>query len=138
MMIHLATAVCICTGAVSVHAHHSYGMFFDLCTRVTIEGHVENVQWKNPHVWIDLKTDEGTAYRVEWTSLQNLAAAGVVAGALKAGDRVVVTGSPPRDPALLPDPAVNVVSALTQIRRGSDGWSWGRAPGPTPPECARK
>jgi hypothetical protein len=71
----------------------------------------------------------------------------------------VVTGSPVRDPAqirdpalpapiqdpalirylaLIRDPAVKVVSALTQIRRASDSWSWTRTPGPTPPECVRR
>jgi Family of unknown function (DUF6152) len=143
--IHLATAICI-TVASSASAHHSYGLFYDLCTSVTIEGQVESVQWKNPHVWIDLKTDDGTTYGVEWTGPQNLTRAGLATDALKAGDRVVVTGSPIRDaaqfraayPALARlDPMPQVVSALTQIRRMSDSWNWTRAVGP-PPECGRR
>ena len=70
----------------------------------------------------------------------------------------MITGSPAKDPALkrgpaLPsdpdaallrylalihDPARPVVSALTQIRRVSDGWSWGRQPAQSPPECVSK
>jgi len=32
-----------------------HGMFYDACTSVTIEGRVESIQWKNPHILIDLK-----------------------------------------------------------------------------------
>ena len=72
---------------------------------VTIEGRVENIQWKDPHVWINLTTDGGTAYRVEWTSSQGLSNRGITAESLKAGDRLVVTGSPMKDPASIKDPA---------------------------------
>jgi hypothetical protein len=48
-------------------------MFYDPCTSVTIDA----VQWKNPHLLIDLKTTDGAAYRAEWTSLQGLANGGV-------------------------------------------------------------
>ena len=148
LVLHLAMAICIGTTASSTYAHHSYGAFFDLCTSVTIEGRIDRIEWKNPHVWIDLTTDGG-AYRAEWTSLQGLSNRGVTTDALKAGDRVAVTGSPMRDPASIRDPAVRalmpdpasaskVVSALTQIRRVSDGWSWTGSDGMPPPECGRK
>lgn len=140
MVIPLAAAIGICAAHPAARAHHSYPTFYDLCTSVTIEGRVDRVQWEAPHVWIDLQTDDGTAYGVEWTGPRNLAAAGVATDALKAGDRVVVTGSPVRDPALMrehypalsPDQALNVISALTRIRRASDEWSWQRAEGPPP------
>ena len=131
-VIQLATALCMSTAAATAYAHHSYGMFYDLCTRVTIEGQIENVQWKSPHVWIDLKLDDGTAYGVEWTSPQTLAVAGLTSEAVKAGDRIAVTGSPSRNSVM------KVISALTEIRRASDSWSWTRSPGSTPPECAGK
>jgi hypothetical protein len=146
-VMYLATVVCICTAAASAHAHHSHGMFYDLCTSVTIEGKVESVQWKNPHTWIDLKTNDGAAYRAEWTSLRGLTNSGVAGPAqeaLRVGERVVVTGNPMRDPALIRasypafnEPAQKMVD-LTQIRRASDSWSWTRAPEPTPPRCAQK
>jgi hypothetical protein len=153
----LAAASCISMAPSSAHAHHSYGMFFDLCQSVTIEGRVESIQWRNPHVWIDLKGDDATAYSAEWTSLTP-GGAGPAIDVLKPGDRLVITGSPVKDPtvkrgpalpsnpdaallrylAVLRDPARRVVSSLTQVRRVSDGWSWGRTPGPTPPECVRQ
>ena len=142
----LATALCLCTVPFPAQAHHAYGLFFDLCTSVAIEGQVDNVQWKDPHVWIALTMADGTAYRAEWTSLRGLTNRGITTDALKAGDRVVVTGSPPKDPAsirdpavraLMPDPAIKVVSALSEIRRARDGWSWRLDP-ESKPECGRK
>jgi hypothetical protein len=132
--IGLAAAICLCIPAWSAHAHHSYGTFFDLCTLVTIEGQVDTIDWKDPHIWIDLKTDDGVAYRAEWTSPRNLARDGVTSDRLKSGDRVAIAGSPPKDPALESKAGVKVISALTQIRRASDGWSWTRGRG-TPAEC---
>ena len=147
-LVILAATISIATAASTAYAHHSYGAFFDLCTSVTIEGRIDSIEWKNPHVWIDLTTDGG-AYRAEWTSLQGLSSRGVATDALKVGDRVAVTGSPMRDPASIRDPAVRalmpdpasaakVVSALTQIRRVSDGWSWAGDDRMPPPECGRK
>jgi hypothetical protein len=147
VLIHLATVVWVCTAASSAHAHHSHGMFYDPCTSVTIDGKIEVVQWKNPHTLIDLKTNDGAAFRAEWTSLQGLANSGVAGPAheaLRVGDRVVVTGNPMRDAALIrasfpafKEPAEKMVD-LAQIRRASDGWSWTRAPELTPPACAQK
>jgi len=126
-------------------AHHSYGMFYDLCTSVPIAGQVERVQWKNPHVLIEVRTDAGDAYIAEWTDVLKLTRDGVSADMLKPGDRIEVTGSPKRpletiDPAYryLVDPALKVVSALTQLRRIGDGWTWKRDPGPRPADCATR
>src|SRR5687768_1121923 len=136
----LATALWL-GAASSAHAHHAYQLFFDMCTSVTIEGRVSSVEWKDPHVWIDLETDDGTTYAAEWTGPQNLTRAGVAADVLKAGDRVVVIGSPPLKPEMRRNQTARVVSALTEIRRASDGWRWARAtpaPGTPLPACARQ
>jgi hypothetical protein len=140
LMIYLATAICICIAS-SAYAHHSHGLFYDQCKKVTIEGRVENAQWKNPHVLIVLKTDDGTTYTAELTSLQILTSRGVAGpaqAALMPGARVVVTGNPLRDPAQIrasfPDykeiSNTNIVDVI-QIRRMDDSWSWAQ----TPPEC---
>jgi Family of unknown function (DUF6152) len=141
LMINLAVALCICTAS-SAHAHHSHPLFYDQCKKLTIEGRVESAQWKNPHVLIVLKMDNGTTYTAEWTSLQGLTNSGVAGpaqAALMAGARVVVTGNPLRDPAQIrasfPDikdiSNRNIVDVI-QIRRLDDSWSWA---GTTPPEC---
>ena len=140
VMIYLATAICICTAS-SAYAHHSHGLFYDQCKKLTIEGRVENAQWKNPHVLIVVKMDDGTTYTVELTSLQILTTrglAGAAQAALMPGARVVVTGNPLRDPAQIrasfPDykdiSNTNMVDVI-QIRRLDDSWSYAQ----TTPEC---
>lgn len=138
----LVAAGLIACLASPVAAHHSYTIFYDLCSSVSIDGRIERVQWKNPHVLIDLRRDDGTGYVSEWGDVQTLIRLGVKADVLKAGDRVVITGSPQRpletiDPAYrhLVDPTLKVVSALTHVHRASDGWDWKREV-TTPPECA--
>jgi hypothetical protein len=132
----VGVGLCLCTAAApSARAHHSYAIFADPCASVTIEGRIENIQWKEPHVWFDLMADDGTVYHAEWTSLSGLSTRGATPPAtetLKAGDRIVVTGSRMRDaaairaavPELKSDPRPNSVTALTQVRRASDGWTW--------------
>jgi len=140
VMIYLATALCICIVS-SAYAHHSHGLFYDQCKKLTIEGRVQSAQWKNPHVLIVVKMDDGTTYTVELTSLQVLTTrglAGPAQAALMPGERVVVTGNPLRDPAQIrasfPDykdiSNTNMVDVI-QIRRSDDSWSWAQ----TPPEC---
>ena len=125
-------------------AHHSHPAFYDACKSVTIAGKVDSVQWKNPHVLIDLTTADGKAYRAEWTSAGALERGAIAPP--KAGDDVVVVGSPMRDVAAIrarfPDlkleaPQKPVVD-VTQIRRASDGFRWTRDLDPTPQNCAEK
>jgi hypothetical protein len=140
----LAGAFLVCMSAFPVDAHHSYALFFDLCQSLNVEGRVDTVQWKDPHVFIALTLDDGTVYRAEWTSPRGLSRTAVASDTVKAGDRIVVTGSPWKDRALMApatralvsDPPPKVVSALTQVRRASDGWSWTRES--PPPDCSRK
>jgi hypothetical protein len=145
LAIHLTALAAVCLTAAPARAHHSYATFFDLCASKTIEGTVERVEWKEPHVWVFLATEAGNTLRAEWTNPQALARDAVSSDTLKAGDRVAITGSPFRDPAVirLTVPAFKgefldtTMSALTQVRRQSDGWSWGR-PAQPPPNCAAK
>jgi hypothetical protein len=65
-MLILAVTVCVATATSSAYAHHSHPIFYDQCTRITIEGRVEHVEFKEPHSQIFLRTDEGTAYTVDW------------------------------------------------------------------------
>jgi hypothetical protein len=139
----IAALAIVVAGSLPAGAHHSHPIFYDSCTTLTIEGEIESVQWKNPHVLIDLTTNDGKSYRAEWTSAGILDRTSVEPP--KAGDRVVVRGNPMRDvesirarfPSLtLTTPAKPVVD-LIQIRRASDGWSWGRAE-PASQDCGRR
>ena len=141
LLILLATAICMGMAS-AAHAHHSHGLFYDPCKKVTIEGRVESAQWKNPHVLIVVKMDDGTTYTAELTSLQILTTRGVAGAAqaaLMPGARVVVTGNPLRDPAEIRANFPNLAEIsntkildVIQIRRMDDSWSWGL---PAPPEC---
>jgi len=137
--IHLATVICIFTAS-SALAHHSHPLFYDQCKKVTIEGRVERVEWKNPHVLMVVKLADGSSYTAEWGSLQGLAnhgEASAAQAALMPGARVIVTGNPLRDPAQIRSsfPDLQEISNtkvldLIQIRRMDDSWSWAQ---PAPP-----
>src|SRR5215510_1784113 len=95
-------AIGLCRAAVPAQAHHSHPYFYDQCKTVTVEGRVERVEWKDPHTQIYLTLDDGTTFRVEWTSLRGLTNFGIVRpaqDALRSGARVVAMGNPPRDAA---------------------------------------
>jgi hypothetical protein len=113
----------------SATAHHSYA-HYDRCQSVSLEGSIESIAWANPHVLINLKTDDARTYVVEWFNLQQLARAGIPTETLQAGDRVVITGSENRDPS------IHTVTLLTQIRRTADSWSWSRPFPVNAPNCA--
>ena len=133
----------VVAGSLPAGAHHSHPIFYDSCTTLTLEGEIESVQWKNPHVLIDLTANDGKAYRAEWTSAAILNQTSVEPP--KAGDRVVVRGNPMRDvesirarfPSLKLDTPAKPVVDLIQIRRASDGWNWARAE-PTSQDCGRR
>lgn len=100
-------------------AHHSYTQY-DRCRSITLEGAIERVLWANPHVVVTLGLDDGRTYRVEWFDPRRLAREGVHDGALETGQRIAVTGSTNRDPAL------EIMTLITEVRRASDGWHWSR------------
>jgi len=119
----------------AVDAHHSHGDFA-LDRNVTVSGTIESVRFQNPHVLLVVRTMGSTLYTAEWQSAGWLQAHPemVSAGAkpvssmtLRAGDRVVIVGSPPRDGTL------RTVVNLKEVRRPSDGWLWScRQPGMQP------
>ena len=41
------------------YAHHSHPYFYDQCRTVTIEGRVEQIDWKNPHTIIVVTHEHG-------------------------------------------------------------------------------
>jgi hypothetical protein len=79
-------------------AHHSYTMF-DMEKNVSLQGTVKEIQWTNPHIWIQLLvTDAATGNEVEWSiegsSPNMLTRAGWTRHALKAGDKAVIVVHP--------------------------------------------
>ena len=134
VIIYLATAICICAAS-SAHAHHSHGMFYDPCKSLTLEGRIERIEWKDPHILLDLKLDDGTTFHGEWISLREVttrSSTGPAREALTFGARIVGVGYLLRDaaqirasyPAYKDDTRGPNLVDLSQIRRADNSWSW--------------
>jgi len=102
------------------HAHHGYAAFYPPTERtVAIEGDLESLVYANPHVVMKVRAADSTLYTAIWQApgwVQR--AAGVTGATFQAGDHLVITGSPARDPAS------HDVTMLREVRRPRDGWMW--------------
>jgi hypothetical protein len=83
----------------SAFAHHSYSQF-DTKQSVSLQGTVRELQWTNPHCFIQLLVpDQGTL--VEWSIEMNspiiMYRAGWRPGTYKSGDKVKIVIHPTRD-----------------------------------------
>lgn len=94
----VVATLCVC-GGVAANAHHSRAAF-DTAVEVTIEGEVANVQWANPHVYLDLRvtTLDGALalQQVEVGPLSTLGPLGLRREVLVPGERVTVRANPNR------------------------------------------
>jgi hypothetical protein len=141
----LATAVGIAAAAASALAHHSHPFFYDVCKTVTIEGRIDRVEFKDPHTLIFLKTDDGTAYTVDWAGLRGLTNNNWLApakAALVFGARITVTGARIRTTAEIREHFPEFTSVVNPntldpalIRRVDNSWSWTL---PNAPVCKGK
>lgn len=110
-------------------AHHSFAMF-DLDKEVTLEGAVKDVQWANPHVWLEIDVAEADGRTTKWSfemgTTGMLTRAGWKSSTLKAGDRVKVVCNPLRSG----DPSGRLVTVTLPDGRvlGPGG------PAPLPPQ----
>jgi Family of unknown function (DUF6152) len=92
------TAAAVTLFATGTSAHHSFAMF-DQTKETTLTGKLKELQWTNPHIWVQVMApDPATGKEVEWSieggSPNNLARKGWSRGAMKAGDSVVVVIHP--------------------------------------------
>ena len=119
----LCATVVLLAGGAQLLAHHSFTAAYDSTKRVTVEGVVKEFVWRNPHsyVRVDITTKEGTTenWTLEWGSSNQLSAAKypVTRTTLKAGDKIIATGEPGRDPE------ARRVRIFT-LKRPVDGWEW--------------
>lgn len=102
--------------------HHSFATYYFEEQSVTIEGEVAEFDYRAPHAWVYVMAPDAQGamrrYAAEWANPRRLMGDGVTRDALKAGDRVIVTGSPGRT-------ASDYKIHLKRIRRPADGWEWG-------------
>lgn len=100
-------------------AHHSASMFDDTKV-VELKGTVKELQWANPHVWLQVIVEENgkkTEWSVEGGSPNTLSRQGWRSTTFKPGDEVTVRINPMKDGT----PAGNFVGA-----RFADGKTLGR------------
>jgi len=81
-------------------AHHSTAEF-DYTKQITIEGTVKEVQWTNPHSYIQLLVDDADGRKVEWSVEIGSPSLNINLGwrknSVKAGDVVTMLLSPARN-----------------------------------------
>ena len=112
-------------------AHHSFAMF-DLDKEVTLEGAVKDLQWANPHAWLEVDVADGNGGTTKWSfemgTTGMLTRAGWKSSTLKVGDRVKVVCNPLRSG----DPSGRLVTVTLPDGRvlGPGG------PAPLPPKPA--
>jgi len=78
-------------------AHHSFPATYDMFATAEVEGEIASLEWRNPHVVIDVRTREGVHWRVEADPIGALERAGLSRRRLNAGRHVRVAGYPARD-----------------------------------------
>jgi len=104
-----------------MQAHHSFAASYFPDKTLTIDGKVVQFLFRNPHSFLHVEAPDekrhSETWVVEWGGGGQLSRAGVSKDTLKAGDHVVVTGNPSRNPT---DHRLHMVSIL----RPSDGWKW--------------
>lgn len=95
------TAALILTllAAAPAFAHHSFAMF-DTTKRVSLQGTVKELQWTNPHCFVQMVVTDQEAL-VEWSIEMNspldMFRSGWRPGTFKPGDRITVVINPTRD-----------------------------------------
>lgn len=93
-----------------VDAHHSPAAY-DLQSQVTVEGTVAEYVWGNPHVYVSVRDEGGRVWVAEAFPSTTMKQRGWSAQLFALGDRVVITGSPGRNPA-------RSILFLRTVRRG--------------------
>ncbi len=104
------------------YAHHSFAATYLENEEVSVEGDLVQFIYRNPHSFVqvtvpDPQTKEIVRWAIEWGGNGQLSRAGITAETLKAGDRVVITGNPGRNPE---DHRIR----MRTIVRPKDGWRW--------------
>jgi Family of unknown function (DUF6152) len=124
----VVVAAALFIGTRTTYAHHSFAATYLEDQTVTIEGELVQFLFRNPHsfVHVMVKDKDGkmTRYAVEWGGAGQLGGQGVTRETLKAGDHVIISGAPGRNPA---DHRIRMVT----LHRPKDGFGWGKRPGET-------
>jgi hypothetical protein len=55
------------TVSVPLHGHHSLSAVYDLQQTITLTGELSSVDWRNPHVMLELEVATSPTERTTWT-----------------------------------------------------------------------
>ena len=117
----LLTLAAMFAAVLTLPAHHSFSAYYFEEQSVTLEGVVQEFQYRSPHTILMFTARDAQGqtrvYAAEWGNPNRLSRQGIPRDTLKPGDAVVVTGSPGRT-------AAEYKVHLKGIRRPMDGWSW--------------
>jgi hypothetical protein len=108
-------------GAIEVAAHHAFTSRYRENEKITIEGELVSLVYRNPHSYLHVLAPDATMqmriWAVECASRDQLRRHSLTETTLRPGDHVRVVGSPGRDPG-------NWQVRLHEILRPRDGWRW--------------
>ena len=100
----IASAGILVAAALPVAAHHSFSAEFDSTKQVTLVGKVVQMEWVNPHSWlqIDVPKADGTTerWRIEGGSPSVLLRLGWNRNSLPAGTKIKVVAFQAKDGSL--------------------------------------
>ena len=100
----VACAALLVAAALPVAAHHSFSAEFDSTKQVTLVGKVVQMEWVNPHSWlqIDVPKADGTTerWRIEGGSPSVLLRLGWNRNSLPAGTKIKVVAFQAKDGSL--------------------------------------
>lgn len=87
--------------ALPAAAHHSKALQFDMYSEVSVEGVIVELEWRNPHAWLNIEAvnedGETELWRIEFSSANSLIRRGWRPADLPIGTKVAVVGLPARD-----------------------------------------
>ena len=96
----ITTALLSALAGGSAVAHHSFATF-DQAKETTLVGTIKEVQWTNPHIWVQVLVKMPSGEAVEWSieggSPNGLSRAGWKRSSLNAGDPVEMVIHPLKD-----------------------------------------
>jgi hypothetical protein len=95
-------SVALLAASCPLWGHHSFAMF-DLDRQLTFTGIVKELQWTNPHVWLQVLVTDDKGVTTEWSLEMGapgmLARTGWKSSSLKPNDKITVVLNPLRSGA---------------------------------------
>jgi Family of unknown function (DUF6152) len=95
------TATLFLTTPVATSAHHTIGAYYDVMQHISLNGIVQDVEWKQPHVLLHVAVSKSDGVIVEWTLETRaptiLKRLGIAQDFVKPGDSVRAMVCPAKD-----------------------------------------